>query len=117
LLLCDDDRAWGIVLRRLLGGREGIEVVGHAADGLDAIRSTREMRPDIVVTDLTMPPLEGVSIPAELRRAHPDVRIVVFSGMEPERAAALALDTGADCYVQKGGSLDELVAAVEALTH
>jgi DNA-binding NarL/FixJ family response regulator len=115
LLLCDDDRSWGIVLRRLLGACEGIEVVGHASDGVEALRMVRDLRPDIVVTDLAMAPLDGFEVTAAIRSAHPGVRLVVFSGMDPVRAANGAADAGADMFVQKGAPLEELIAAVELL--
>jgi len=89
-------------------------VVGEAGDGLQAVEEVAATRPDAVVLDLSMPRCDGLEALAELRREHPQLAIVVFSGFAQERLAQQLAEGGADGYVEKGAPVAELGTAIEA---
>ncbi len=122
VLLAEDNTLLRDGVARILGAQGGIDVVATCADGEELLRCVDEHRPDVVVTDIRMPPTgsdEGIRAAAALRRSHPDVGVVVLSQyVEPEYALAL-LDGGSQgrAYLLKErvSDADELVAAVEAV--
>ena len=87
-----------------------IEAVGEASDGQGAIDQTALFHPDVVVMELQMPELDGMSAIRIIKSRWPAVRIVVLTMYATERAAAL--DAGADAFLLKGCSTDELLEAV-----
>jgi DNA-binding NarL/FixJ family response regulator len=111
VLVCDDV----IEMRRLM--RDALEdgalsVVGEAENGQDAVRAVADLRPDVVLLDLSMPGLDGLEAIPLIARSSPRTGIVVFSGFAGERMRAAVLACGADRYVEKGAPLDALAAAV-----
>jgi len=114
VLVCDDVQAFRVLLRHTLPEEGDIEVVGEAADGIAGVRAARELQPDVVLLDLTMPLLDGLeAIPAMLESA-PGARIVALSGWDAERAEQDALARGAVAYVEKGDDVDVFRRAVRA---
>lgn len=91
-------------LMRLAIERDGrFEIVGEAADGLEAVELARGHAPDLVILDLAMPKMDGLEAIPEVRRSiGPDGRIVVLSGFESEKLGPIAVETCADAYVEKG---------------
>lgn len=114
VLVCDDVEAFRALLRYTLHEDPGIEVVGEAADGMEAIGAAERLQPDVVLLDLTMPVLDGIdAIPALLQRA-PAARVVALSGWGADRMAAAALEQGAIAYVEKTDDVQAIRAAVRA---
>jgi DNA-binding NarL/FixJ family response regulator len=114
VLVCDDADAFRLLLRYTLTEEPGIEVVGEAADGLEAVEAVGRLAPDVVLLDLTMPLLDGFdAIPAILEAA-PTARVIALSGWDPERMAEAALAAGAVAYVQKTDDVQALRDAVRA---
>ncbi len=85
-----------------------IEVVGEAGEVPTAVEEVRELQPDVVLLDLSMPRIDGLEALALIKRAAPDAAVVVFSGFTAERMEAVALAHGADRYVAKGEPLPAL---------
>ncbi|MBI4699830.1 MAG: response regulator transcription factor [Deltaproteobacteria bacterium] len=115
VLLAEDHTIVREGLRALLAGREGIRVVGEAADGREAVAVAERTRPDVVVMDLGMPGLNGVEATRQICRRLPATRVVVLSmhgGVEHVRPAVRA---GASGYLIKGAGLSDLVAAIRAV--
>lgn len=104
-------------LRRLMRDRleraDGYTVVGEAADGIAAVELARDLQPDLVLLDLAMPRMDGLEALPLIRAAVPDVRVVVFSGFNQSTLAEKAMQAGADRYVVKGGSLQELISLLD----
>lgn len=115
VLLADDHELMRRLLRAGLATRSGLEVVGEAADGAEAVALARSLRPDLVVLDLAMPGLDGLQAAAAIREASPDCAILVVSGFEGERVEAAALEAGANRYVEKSAGLGAAVDAAAAL--
>ena len=82
LLICEDSAEARSLLRTLLADHPEIEIVGEAADGQDALARTIELSPDVVLMDVMMPVLDGVSATRRIRELRPDVRIVAFTGSD-----------------------------------
>ena len=99
------------MLRLTLELEPGIDVVGEAADGLEAIEQARVLQPDVVVLDLEMPRLSGLDALPAIRGVAPATKVVVCSARERAIGERLAFDRGASAYLDKT-ELDELVAVV-----
>ena len=118
ILLVDDHAVVREGLRAFLGLQDGFEIVGEAADGEEAIERAAELEPDVILMDLVMPKLDGVSAMRELRRrwggrgAHPRV-IVLTSFLDDDRLLP-ALESGAAGYLLKNSQPAELARAVRA---
>ena len=115
ILIADDH---GIVrqgLKSLIQNSLNMEVVGEAEDGLAAVRLVKQLEPDVVIMDITMPNLNGVEATRIILENHPNVRVVALS-MHPEKHIVKeVLEAGASAYVLKSYLFDELSRALEAV--
>jgi DNA-binding NarL/FixJ family response regulator len=116
VLVVDDQRLVREGIASLLGIQPGIEVVGMAADGKDAVEQTIALGPDVVLMDVRMPELDGVDAVAVLRRRAPDCRVVMLTTFDDEEYVVQALRAGAAGYLLKDLPAAELAEAVR-LTH
>ncbi|WP_308358005.1 response regulator transcription factor [Streptomyces cucumeris] len=101
----------GIVM--LLGLLPGIEVVGAAGDGEEALRLVAELAPDVVLMDLRMPRCDGVEATRRVRAAHPDTQVVVLTTYADDDSLFPALRAGARGYLTKDADADEILRAVQ----
>ncbi|MFG2493793.1 response regulator [Streptomyces caniferus] len=101
----------GIVM--LLGLLPGIEVVGSAADGADAVRLVAELDPDVVLMDLRMPRCDGVEATRRVRTEHPGTQVVVLTTYADDDSLFPALQAGARGYLTKDADGDEIVRAID----
>ena len=115
VLVVDDAANLRELLTVLLDVEDDFEVVGTAADGVQALEKAESLMPDIVLLDLAMPVMDGLQALPGLRERLPDARIVIFSGFEHEALAREALAAGADAYIEKGTSVMQLVARLRQL--
>ena len=100
---------------RLLLEIEGLEVVGEAADGREAIEKAALLNPDVVVSDLAMPVLDGYAAAAAIRAALPQCRLVALSTYSDDSGRRKARAAGFDAFVVKGAPLVELLGAIRPL--
>jgi DNA-binding NarL/FixJ family response regulator len=107
VLLADDHRILREGLRRALEG-QGIDVVGEAGDGDEAVELADALRPDVVLMDVTMPVLDGVEATRRIRHDLPDVRVVMLTMHADEVTMARAIRAGADGYLVKDCTSDEI---------
>jgi len=112
IVLADDHRIVRDGLCALLAREKDIELIGQADDGLGAVRLARELRPDIVVTDVSMPGLNGVEATRRIRTDEPSVRVLCLSVHAESRMVLAVLEAGASGYVLKDCSYDELALAI-----
>ncbi len=116
ILLVDDHIIFREGLRSLLEKSDVIEVVGEAGDGAEAVRLTSELKPDLVIMDLTMPRMNGIDATREITLKYPDTRILVLS-MESNRFFVIeALKAGANGYLLKDTAFSELSDAISTVT-
>ncbi|MDA0180618.1 response regulator transcription factor [Solirubrobacter phytolaccae] len=115
VILADDHDLMRRLLRAVLSARPGLEVVGEAADGNEAIVLADTLAPDLVVLDLAMPGMDGLQVAGAVRAAHPECAILVLSAFEAEHVAEAALAAGADRYVEKAAGLHAAAEAAAAL--
>ncbi|UJB44406.1 response regulator transcription factor [Streptomyces sp. A1-5] len=101
----------GIVM--LLGLLPGIEVVGSAADGDEAVRLVAELAPDVVLMDLRMPRCDGVEATRRIRTDHPGTQVVVLTTYADDDSLFPALQAGARGYLTKDADGDEIVRAID----
>ena len=115
ILIADDHTLLRSGLRGVLVALNQVEVVGEAADGLEALGLMETLRPDILMTDISMPRLDGLRLTAAVSRDHPATRVIILS-MHTERAYADgALRAGAAGYLVKDSATAEIELAVRAV--
>ncbi|WP_406351849.1 response regulator [Streptomyces sp. NBC_00658] len=112
VLVVDDQRLIRDGIASLLSIRPGIEVVGTAVDGRDAVAKTLELSPDVVLMDVRMPEMDGVEAVAVLRGRAPECRVVMLTTFDDEEYVVQALRAGAHGYLLKDLPAEELAQAV-----
>jgi DNA-binding NarL/FixJ family response regulator len=98
-----------------LEDEEGMKVVGEAANGVEAIRMAQELKPNVVVMDLSMPELDGVQATKEIAKHLPDTKVLVLSMHAEDNYVRNALDAGAKGYLLKSAIDVDLVGAIKAV--
>jgi PAS domain S-box-containing protein len=116
ILIADDHEVVRRGLRSLLSSQAEWQVCGEAVDGLDAIAKAKELRPDVVVLDISMPRLNGLEAANVIRREVPESEILILSQHDPSQMRQTALAAGARAYVAKSDVSRDLLAAVHALS-
>lgn len=114
VLLAEDHAIVRKGLRSLLAAEVGIEVVGEAEDGREAIEKASKLRPDVVVMDITMPGLNGLEATRQIKHRLPEVQVVVLTMHTAEEYIFQILRAGASGYVVKRAAPSELISAVRA---
>jgi two-component system response regulator NreC len=112
VLIVDDHAMVRAGLRKILDSEEGIEIVGEAANGKDALEFAEETQPDLVILDVAMPGMGGLETISALRNILPAVKIIILSMYGKESFAQEALRSGAHAYILKGDSGETLVEAI-----
>ena len=112
ILIVDDHALMRNGLEAMLESEPGYEVVGVASDGMSAMRAVAELQPDIVMMDLTMPRTSGMDAIVQIKRQHPHVKIIALTFHKEDKYIHATLEAGADAYVLKDDSRDELFSAL-----
>lgn len=115
VLVVDDAANLRELLTLLLESEDDFEVVGTATNGAQAIELAGLLRPEVVLLDLAMPVMDGLSALPEIRSALPNARIVIFTGFDQGGLVDQAMATGADAYLEKGASVTTLVDLLREL--
>ncbi len=112
LLLADNQNLVREAVRALLETDLLLNVVGEAADGLEALRQTEVLRPDIVITEVCLPKLNGLEVVHQVGRRTPQTKVLILSAYQDDNYVLQALAEGAAGYVLKSACADELITAV-----
>ncbi|MCS7314223.1 MAG: response regulator transcription factor [Bryobacterales bacterium] len=113
ILLADDHAVVRKGLRFLLERQPGMEVVGEASDGREAVRLAAELKPHVVVMDIGMPQLNGIEAAAQIVKQNPQIHVVMLSVHSDESYLLRALTAGAKGYLLKDSAEEDLVRAVQ----
>ena len=117
VLIADDQQLLRAGFRVILQSEPGIEVVGEAEDGVDAVAQARSLRPDVVLMDIRMPKLDGLSATEHLTKVPDGPRVVVLTTFDQNEYVVRALKAGAYGFLLKDAPASRLVAAVRAAAH
>ena len=115
ILIVDDHTLFRAGVRALLAQDPGIEVVGEADNGRDAIRADGQLAPHLVLMDVSMPEMNGVDATAEIKRCHPEVRVLVMTLHKAEDYIHASLKAGADGYILKDATQEEFRVAIRSV--
>jgi DNA-binding NarL/FixJ family response regulator len=115
VLLADDQELVRSGFRLILDLAEGIEVVGEAGDGREAVRLAKELQPDVVLMDVRMPELDGIEATRRLRQASVDVRVLVLTTFDLDEYVYNAVRAGASGFLLKDAPREQLVTAVRTV--
>jgi DNA-binding NarL/FixJ family response regulator len=114
ILLADDHAVVLEGLRRILD-RPDFEIVGEARDGVAMLRAAQQLRPEVIIVDVTMPELNGIEAARQLRKSDHTTKFVFLSMHSEAAYARAALAVGASAYVLKSSAAEELVGAIQAV--
>ena len=114
VVLAEDHAVVRTGLVQLLGGVDGVEVVGVAAGGEEAVALAEQHTPDVVLMDLEMPGMDGIEATRRIRRASSNVNVVVLTAFSDRQRILGAIDAGAVGYLLKDAEPEELIRGLEA---
>lgn len=115
VFIAEDHQLFREGLKSMLESRGDIDIVGEAEDGIEAIRQVREAKPDLLLLDLSMPKMGGISVMKEVKRESPETRILALTIHESDQFVLEAFDAGTDGYCIKDASRQELMVAVDSV--
>jgi DNA-binding NarL/FixJ family response regulator len=115
VLLADDHHLVRSGIRSLLHSIPGVRVIAEVGDGRELLGVLESVRPDVVITDISMPGLDGLAAISEIRHHHPDVRVMVLSMYDDAEIVKKAIANGACAYLRKDANDFELAAALHSV--
>ena len=114
VLITDDHLIVREGLRLILETTEGVEIVGEAGDGAECLRLVPELQPDVILMDLQMPRMDGITAITHLRSEHPDIAIVILTTFNEDDLMIRGLQAGARGYLLKDTSRENLLDTIQA---
>lgn len=115
ILIVDDHEIVRTGLCRLIEGHSAWKLCGQAGNGKEGVEKTLELKPDLVLMDISMPVMSGLEATKQIRRLSPTTKIVILSLHDDKTIAAQAKEAGADAYVVKTGPSEVLLKAICAV--
>ena len=115
VFIVEDHQLFREGLKAMLKGRDDMEVVGEAEDGIEAVRLVRKTEPELVLLDLSMPRMGGISVMKEIKRDLPDTKILALTIHESDQFVLEAFEAGTDGYCIKDASRQELMIAIDSV--
>ena len=115
VLIADDNDYVRYVIRTFLQDQVGIEICGEAGNGVEVLEKTRQLKPDLVLLDLSMPSLNGAEVALVLKNTKPHVRIIMFTMYSSKISASLTSALGVDAVLSKPDDMGHLVESINAV--
>ena len=115
VLIVDDHAIVRAGLRALMKSEAGMELVGEAKNGEEAIRFSQELQPDVIVLDLNLPDLDGIQVTRRIKNEQPGIRILILTVHEDEALLREAIRAGASGYIIKHAAENELISAIHSI--
>ena len=115
ILIADDHPLMRQGLSTLLGSDPGLEIVGDAKNGAEAVGRALELKPDVIVMDLSMPVMDGVEATKHIHEATPDTKVLILTTYGTSADIARAIEAGASGALVKDAEYDRLVSAIHAV--
>ncbi len=115
LIVVDDHPLFRSAIQHLLGTPPDLEVVGEAADGQEALNLCRTLRPDLVLMDVQMPRMDGITATRQIKRELPDTPVLILTNFEDPGHLFEAIEAGAAGYVLKSAAAHEITEAIRAV--
>ena len=115
VVIAEDHQLFREGLKAMLAVRDDLEVVGEAQDGLEAIRCVKQTAPDLLLLDLSMPRLSGISVMKDVKGQFPDIKVLALTIHESDQYVLEAFEAGADGYCIKDASRQELIVAINSV--
>jgi len=116
ILIADDHEVVRRGLLALLATQVGWEVVGEAVNGPEAVKKVNQIKPDVVIMDITMPVMSGLDATRLIMETAPQTKVLIFTMHDSEQMMQSALEAGARGYVLKSNAASDLIAAIKALS-
>ena len=117
VLIADDQTLFREGIKDVLSSERWLEVVGEAADGLEAVAKAKKLKPDVVLMDIKLPKLDGINATRQIREACPNVNVLMLSSFEDEAHVLDAIQAGANGYLSKMLPAAELVNSIKTFTN
>jgi two-component system, NarL family, response regulator LiaR len=117
ILIADDHAVVREGLRTLIGYEPGMEIVGEAANGVDAVRMARNVHPDVILLDMVMPKMDGLEAIGKIKQDNPAACILVLSSFSDDDRTFGAIKAGALGYLLKDASPTALIQAIRSVCH
>jgi DNA-binding NarL/FixJ family response regulator len=115
VVIAEDHKLFREGLKSMLSARNDLRVVDEAQDGLEAIRCVKRNKPDLLLLDLSMPRLSGISVMRDIKSQFPEVKILALTIHESDQYVLEAFEAGADGYCIKDAGRDELMVAINSV--
>jgi len=115
VLIVDDHAIVRAGLRAVLKGEPGMELVGEATSGEEALQLSREFQPTVIVLDLSLPGIDGIQVTRKIKHDQPGVRILILTVHEDEALLREAIRAGASGYIIKHAAENELISAIHSV--
>ncbi len=115
ILICDDHTLFVEGIKAIFRNEQGLEVVGEARDGRQAVALVKELQPDLLLMDVSMPDMNGPDATRRIREFDEDVKILILTMHEEEDLVAQSLEAGASGYIIKDAPAAQLLYAIDAV--